>query len=228
ADRSPAEPSRSGPHLARRAAPQSHPRARGHAPAAAGGGVRGELAGRSASSGPPVRPAPADRRDRAPSGRPAAAVPLARPRPPRGPCGRPRAHRRGLVARAVGRDPRGRRGARTRLLPRGGRDGRALLGVPHRALRRRPRRALVAAWGVRMTPAYAELQTTSNFSFLRGGSHPHELVAAAAELGLAALAVTDHNTLAGVVRAHSAAKELGVRFVVGARLDFADGTPSVL
>ena len=67
--------------------------------------------------------------------------------------------------------------------------------------------------------AYAELQITSNFSFLRGGSHPEELVLRAAELGLSALALTDRNTLAGVVRAHVAAKEVGIRFVVGARLD---------
>ncbi len=67
--------------------------------------------------------------------------------------------------------------------------------------------------------AYAELQITSNFSFLRGGSHPEELVLRAQELGLEALALTDRNTLAGVVRAHVAAKEVGLRFVVGARLD---------
>jgi error-prone DNA polymerase len=75
--------------------------------------------------------------------------------------------------------------------------------------------------------SYAELQVTSNFSFLRGGSHPPELVLRAHELGLAAIAITDRNTLAGVVRAHAAAKEIGLRFVVGARLDFRDG-PSVL
>ena len=67
--------------------------------------------------------------------------------------------------------------------------------------------------------AYAELQVTSNFSFLRGGSHPEELVLRAAALRLSALALTDRNTLAGVVRAHCAAKEIGLRFVVGARLD---------
>ena len=66
---------------------------------------------------------------------------------------------------------------------------------------------------------YAELQITSNFSFLRGGSHPEELVLRAHELGLEALALTDRNTLAGVVRAHVAAKEVGIRFVVGARID---------
>ncbi len=55
-------------------------------------------------------------------------------------------------------------------------------------------------------PAYAELDVTTNFSFLRGGSHPEELVATAKALGLAAIAVTDRNTLAGVVRAHLAAQ----------------------
>jgi error-prone DNA polymerase len=77
------------------------------------------------------------------------------------------------------------------------------------------------------TPDYAELQVTTNFSFLRGGSHPHELVAQAKALGLAALAVTDRNTLAGIVRAHLAAREGGLRLVVGARLDLMDA-PSLL
>ena len=53
---------------------------------------------------------------------------------------------------------------------------------------------------------YAELHCRSNFSFLEGASHPDELVNRAAELGLSALAVTDRNSLAGVVRAHVAAK----------------------
>jgi error-prone DNA polymerase len=75
--------------------------------------------------------------------------------------------------------------------------------------------------------AYAELQVTTNFSFLRGGSHPQELVAQAKALGLSALAVTDHNTLAGVVRAHSAAKVVGLKLIVGARLDLQDA-PSLL
>jgi len=74
---------------------------------------------------------------------------------------------------------------------------------------------------------YAELQVTSNFSFLRGASHPDELVETAAALGHRALAITDRNSLAGVVRAHAAAKRLGLRLVVGARLDLDDG-PSVL
>ncbi len=66
---------------------------------------------------------------------------------------------------------------------------------------------------------YAELQLTSNFSFLRGGSHPDELAITAAALGLSAIAITDRNSLAGVVRAHIAAKAAGIRLVVGARLD---------
>ncbi|MGH6930084.1 MAG: PHP domain-containing protein, partial [Dongiaceae bacterium] len=75
--------------------------------------------------------------------------------------------------------------------------------------------------------SYAELQVTTNFSFLRGASHPPELALAAAALGHAAIAATDRNTLAGVVRAHAAAKEIGLRFVVGARLDLQDA-PSLL
>lgn len=56
--------------------------------------------------------------------------------------------------------------------------------------------------------AYAELCVTSNFTILRGASHPEELVKRAAELGLAAIAITDRNSVAGVVRAFSALKEL--------------------
>ncbi|HTZ35027.1 MAG TPA: error-prone DNA polymerase [Stellaceae bacterium] len=70
---------------------------------------------------------------------------------------------------------------------------------------------------------YAELQVTSNFSFLRGGSHPDELVQQAALLGLSAIAITDRNSVAGLVRAHQAAKQCGIRLVVGARLDLRDG-----
>ena len=55
---------------------------------------------------------------------------------------------------------------------------------------------------------YAELCVTSNFTFLKGASHPEELVTRAAELGLAAIAITDRNSVAGVVRAYSALKEL--------------------
>ena len=77
-------------------------------------------------------------------------------------------------------------------------------------------------------PRYAELDVTTNFSFLRGGSHAEELVATAKALELEAIAVTDRNTLAGVVRAHLAAKEVGgIKFIVGARLDLQDA-PSLL
>jgi len=72
-------------------------------------------------------------------------------------------------------------------------------------------------------PGYAELQATSNFSFLRGASHPDELVAMAALLGHRAIAITDRNSVAGLVRAHQAAKTAGIRLVVGVRLDLADG-----
>ncbi len=78
-----------------------------------------------------------------------------------------------------------------------------------------------------MTPAYAELQVTTNFTFLCGASHPGELVRTASALGLHAVAVTDRNTLAGVVRAHAAAREVGMKLVVGARLDLADA-PAML
>ncbi len=74
---------------------------------------------------------------------------------------------------------------------------------------------------------YAELQVTSNFSFLRGASQPEELVERAHALGYRALALTDRNTLAGVVRAHHAARQSELRFIPGARLDFEDG-PSLL
>jgi error-prone DNA polymerase len=72
-------------------------------------------------------------------------------------------------------------------------------------------------------PRYAELQVTSHFSFLRGASSCEELFAAGAVLGIGALAVVDRNSLAGVVRAHEAAKVTGVRLVVGCRLDLSDG-----
>ena len=74
---------------------------------------------------------------------------------------------------------------------------------------------------------YAELQITTNFSFLRGASHADELAAQAKALGLEAIAVTDRNTFAGLVRAHVAAKEAGLRFIPGVRLDLEDG-PSLL
>ena len=80
---------------------------------------------------------------------------------------------------------------------------------------------------------YAELQATSNFSFLRGASHPEELVMGAAALGIEAVGICDRNSLAGVVRAWREMRELKetgatVRALTGCRLDFADGTPSLL
>lgn len=80
---------------------------------------------------------------------------------------------------------------------------------------------------------YAELQATTNFSFLRGASHPHELVVGAAALGMDAVGICDRNTLAGVVRAWSAMQDLReagskVRALTGCRLDFVDGSPSLL
>jgi len=74
-----------------------------------------------------------------------------------------------------------------------------------------------------MTPRYAELQVTSHFSFLRGASSCAELFAQASALGIEAMAVVDRNSLAGVVQAYRAAKETGVRLVVGCRLDLVDG-----
>ena len=127
---------------------------------------------------------------------------------------------------------RGRESKAARLLPHRGRGRASLLGVPRRPLpgERAWVSWLVSAWGVRVTALatrYAELDVTTNFTFLRGGSHPEELVATAKALGLDAIAVTDINTLAGVVRGHLAAKEVGIKFIVGARLDLLDA-PSLL
>ncbi|MFB9840883.1 error-prone DNA polymerase [Mucilaginibacter ginsenosidivorans] len=74
---------------------------------------------------------------------------------------------------------------------------------------------------------YSELQVTTNFSFLRGGSHPRELVACAAAYGHTKIAITDRNSVAGVVRAHLAAKEAGIPIIPGCRFDLLDG-PSLL
>lgn len=75
---------------------------------------------------------------------------------------------------------------------------------------------------------YAELHCRTNFSFLEGASHPDELVTRAAELNLAALAITDRNTLAGVVRAHVAAKEVGLPILIGSEITPNDTLPVVL
>jgi error-prone DNA polymerase len=92
-----------------------------------------------------------------------------------------------------------------------------------------------------ITPRYAELHALSNFSFLQGASHPEELVERACALGYEALAITDHGTLAGIVRAHGAAREVtqeatrqarlvrpDFRLVVGAHLEPVDAAPLVV
>ena len=79
-----------------------------------------------------------------------------------------------------------------------------------------------------MLPAYAELHCLSNFSFLRGASHPEELATRAATLGYAALAITDECSLAGVVRAHLAAKDAGLKLIVGTEIRLEDGPNLVL
>ena len=92
----------------------------------------------------------------------------------------------------------------------------------------------------RMTAGFAELVCATNYSFMRGASHPADMVARALELGLAGIVIADRNTVAGVVRAHialrdahKAAAEIGapppaLRLLVGARLVFADGTPDII
>ncbi|PWW00598.1 DnaE-like error-prone DNA polymerase [Hoeflea marina] len=79
-----------------------------------------------------------------------------------------------------------------------------------------------------MNTGFAEFGARSNFSFLEGASHPEEMAVAASRLGLAGLGLADRNTVAGVVRAHMAAKEAGLAFHPGARLVFSDGTPDIL
>jgi error-prone DNA polymerase len=89
---------------------------------------------------------------------------------------------------------------------------------------------MVSARYIRVS--YAELAVTTNFSFLRGASHPNEFVIQAAALGYSAIGIADHNSLAGVVRAYAAWHELmpgtPPRLLIGARLVFQDGTPDIL
>jgi len=75
---------------------------------------------------------------------------------------------------------------------------------------------------------YVELQCRSNFTFLEGASHADELVQRAAELGYEGLAVTDRDSVAGVVRGHGPAKELGLKYIVGAEVHCTDAPPMVL
>jgi hypothetical protein len=78
------------------------------------------------------------------------------------------------------------------------------------------------------SPAYVELDAMTAFSFLEGGSHPHEMVVQAMAVGHAALGVADRNTLAGVVRAHVEAKKHGFKLLVGCRLVFRDGAALIV
>ena len=79
-----------------------------------------------------------------------------------------------------------------------------------------------------LLPAYAELHCLSNFSFLRGASHPEELVERAQGQGYAALALTDECSLAGAVRAHLAAKDARLPLVLGSEFTLTDATRLVL
>lgn len=77
-------------------------------------------------------------------------------------------------------------------------------------------------------PAYAELHCLSNFSFLKGASHPEELVRQAHDLGYHALALTDECSVSGIVRAWSAAKECALKFIIGTEIHLCDGPGLVL
>ena len=79
-----------------------------------------------------------------------------------------------------------------------------------------------------MTPNYAELHCLTNYSFLRGASDPEELVHRASELGYSALAITDECSVAGIVRAHVAARETKLKLIVGSEFSLADGLKLVL
>lgn len=87
---------------------------------------------------------------------------------------------------------------------------------------------MVLAGRAVLTMRYAELRCRTNFSFLEAASHPDELVATAKELDYAALAITDRNTLAGVVRANTAAKEHDLKILIGSEIVPTDGPPIVL
>src|SRR5689334_23024900 len=75
---------------------------------------------------------------------------------------------------------------------------------------------------------YAELHCKTNFSFLEGASHPDELVNVATSPGYAALAITDRNTVSGVVRAHAPAKHNGLKLLIGTEITPEDGPPIAL
>ena len=87
---------------------------------------------------------------------------------------------------------------------------------------------MVTASSLPALPDYAELRCISNFTFLTGASSPEELVLRAKGLGYSALALTDECSLAGIVRAHGAAKETGLTLLVGAQFEVADDEPFTL
>lgn len=89
---------------------------------------------------------------------------------------------------------------------------------PWKARHQSPGAAIRRAIGA--GPRYVELQVATNFTFLTGASHPEEYVQRAAELGHDAAAITDCNTVAGIVRAHVAARELGIPLAIGCRIEF--------
>ena len=86
---------------------------------------------------------------------------------------------------------------------------------------------MIAA-GQDAVPSYAELHCISNFTFLRGASHPEELVAHASKLGYTALALTDECSVAGAVRAHVAAREHGIKLIIGSEFRLEDELRVVL
>jgi len=78
------------------------------------------------------------------------------------------------------------------------------------------------------SPDYAELHCVSNFTFLRGASRPEELVCTAAELGYQAIAITDECSMAGIVRAHTQAKDSGIKLIVGSEFKLTHGYRLIL
>src|SRR5688572_5809424 len=84
-----------------------------------------------------------------------------------------------------------------------------------------PKREAIPRSAISIHP-YAELAVASNFTFLCGASHSDELMQQAAVLGYRAIAITDRNSLAGIVRAHVAAKEIGMPLAIGCRLELAN------
>src|SRR5690606_35807493 len=219
-DRHAGEPGRRAGGLSLRPGGERCARTLGLPPAGACRGYGRGLARPLAAPVAASRPAGADRDHGALAGPSPELVLLEGRAPPCPPGRRPRAHLRGMV------ETRCRATGGAGLFPGRGRCRRALLDLPLRRWRgcRHRLASLVPARDFRMSaPAYAELQVTSHFSFLRGASSAEELFAAAAAMGIEALAVTDRYTLAGIVRAHEAAKEAGVRQIVGCRLDLACG-----